>query len=123
MQTLINSVSSYYDSIAALVGAIILATELLNQKTKLNGVWAWLQSWGISLVICLFGSYFTLGVFAEATKLAWYWEGILSSVILGLVANGVFSIPGVTQALEFIKVRDKAPAVPPEQTTSPVAKP
>lgn len=107
MNELINAVSKYYDSIVAILGAIVLVSELLTRYTKAAGFLAWLQSWGISIVISLFGAYFNIGIFVDQGQWSWLPEGIFSGIILGLAANGFFSVPGVTKALEMIKVREK----------------
>jgi hypothetical protein len=107
MQEIINALSTYFASVAALVAGIIVISELLNKVTKLNGVMAWIQSWVVSIAACLFGAGFDIGIFYDQSTMPWYWEGVVSGIIIGLAANGIFSVPGVTNVLEMLKIREK----------------
>jgi len=107
MNELINAVSKYYDSIPLIVAAVVAASEFLTRYTKASGFGAWVQSWIVSVILCLFGAYFNIGIFADQGLWPWVPEGCFAGVVIGLAANGLFSIPGVTTLLEKIKVRKK----------------
>lgn len=113
MQAILDVLSTYFASVAALVAGIVVVSEFINKVTKLGGLWAWVQSWVVSIFFCLFGAGFNIGIFYDEATMPWYWEGILAGIIAGLAANGIFSIPGVTNVLEMLKIREKPADVPP----------
>lgn len=113
MQAIIDAVSIYFGSIAALAAGIVVLSEGATKfVTQATGWKAWVQSWLISIAVCLFGAGFHIGIFSDPSGMAWYFEGLVAGLCFGLVANGLFSIPGVTAVLEAIKVRDKPPEPP-----------
>jgi hypothetical protein len=90
-------ISGYFASLAYLVPAVLLITQIVLKyiKTKYDQV----VSWIVSLLMCSVGWLLQLGIFCGTQ---WWWIFIYG-LAAGLVANGVFDIPIVTALLNFIR--------------------
>lgn len=107
MNELLSLLDKYFVSIPLLVGLIVVVSEGIDKYWDLEGIKSWIRSWVIAIILCLMGAYFNIGIFADEGLWPWFAEGPFCGILLGLAANGLFSIPGVTKVLEFIKVREK----------------
>jgi hypothetical protein len=97
--------SSYFGSLAALAGLVVVITGWVNTHgLNLSGWKAQFLSWVISIALAFVGSLKGVGLFAETTVL---WT-ILNGLGVGLIANGIFSIDLVKSLLEFIKAKPAA---------------
>jgi len=97
--------SSYFGSLAALAGLVVVITGWVNTNgLNLSGWKAQVLSWVISIALAFVGSIKGVGLFAETTVL---WT-VLNGIGVGLVANGIFSIDLVKSLLEFIKAKPAA---------------
>jgi len=97
--------SSYFGSLAALAGLVVVITGWVNTNAlNLSGWKSQLLSWVISIALAFIGSIKGVGLFAETTVL---WT-VLNGIGVGLVANGMFSIDLVKSLLEFIKAKPAA---------------
>jgi hypothetical protein len=95
------NVDSLFSTILILSGLIILVSEYISRYTKLNGKWARVQSWVVSILLGIFGTWINIGIFGDMD-----WKGgALIGIISGLVANGVFTIDAIKKILETIGVR------------------
>lgn len=94
-------VFSFFNTVLALSAAVIVLNEYVSRFTKADGRWARLQSWVVSILLGVFGTWLNLGIFADME-----WKGgMLVGVICGLVANGIFDIEMVKRLLETLRVR------------------
>lgn len=93
------NITDYFVSLVALVPLVILITDFLKRWLKIEKTWIkQVLSWVISLVLCLIGMWFNLGIFADFSLIVTLAYGIAT----GLVANGVFDIELVKTLLDFI---------------------
>lgn len=94
--------SSYFGSLSAMAGLVILITGWVNTHgLNLKGWKAQLLSWGISIALAFVGSWKGVGLFAE-TSTVWT---IVNGLGVGLIANGIFSVDLVKTLLEFLKAK------------------
>jgi hypothetical protein len=93
--------TSFFNTVLILSGLIVVVSEYLSKFTKADGKWARLQSWGVAIVLGIFGTWLNISIFSDMS-----WKGgALIGVIAGLVANGVFSIDAIKSILETLKIR------------------
>jgi len=80
---------SYFVSLASLAILVGLITQALNMKFQLRGILPQLLSWLVSIVLCLIGWQFNLGIFEGITDL---FQIALYSLIVTFGANGGYDL-------------------------------
>jgi len=88
-------------NIGVMAAITIVSSEYLSRLTKVDGTWAQVQSWIISVGIAMLAGYLGIGIFP---LVSWVSTG-LYGLLIGLVANGVFNIPITKTVLSWIKAR------------------
>jgi len=94
------NITAYFYSIAALSVLIVPATSFVNRLLKVDGWKKHVLSWAVAVGLGVLAWLLKLGIF---TGVDWYWA-ILYSILAGLVANGIFSIPTIKMILRLIKI-------------------
>ena len=93
--------TSFFNTILILSGLVVIVSEYLSRYTKADGKWARLQSWGVAIILGIFGTWLNIGIFEDMS-----WKGgALIGAISGLTANGVFSMESIKMILETLKIR------------------
>lgn len=107
MQEILNAVQTVFASVPGLIAATLVVSEYFTRFTHAEGFKAQLQAWACAIALCFLGSGFDMGIFSDTGTLQWYFEAPVAGILVGLAANGIFNVPGVTSILEMIKVRPK----------------
>lgn len=107
MEQLLNAVQDAFLTIGGLVILVTGISEKVDAYWDLNGWQAWLRSWVVAITLCLIGAYTNIGMFADEGSIVWYQEGLFGGLVIGLVANGMFSIPGAKFLMEAVSLREK----------------
>ena len=90
-------------NVGIMAALVIIASEFLSRLTKLDGVWAQVQSWCVSVVLAAIVGYLGIGIFPIVS---WF-STLVYGLLIGLVANGIFEIPITKTILEWLKARIK----------------
>ncbi len=92
---------SFFTTISVISTAVVVLSEYATKFTKAEGKWAQIQSWVISILIGICGSWIDLGIFEGSD-----WKGgLVMGIVSGLMANGIFTIDLVKQLLVVIGAR------------------
>lgn len=92
-------IASYFTSLSALAGLVLLVTQFAKKLIKTEGVKTQILSWIIALVLSVIGYFIQLGIFAET---AWYWI-VIYAAAAGLITNGIASKHVVEAILNLLK--------------------
>lgn len=93
---------TFITQVPELAAAVIILAELIAKGIKLDGWPARIETWVISVALVYGCDYFGLtSMFVGATDTI----KIISAIVIGLVANGIFTIDQVKKTLEFLKIR------------------
>lgn len=94
--------SPYFGTLAAVVALVLFVTGWVKTHLlKVDGWKARLLSWAVSGVIAFVGKWLNLGIFADSSLL---WT-VINAVLVGLVANGLYTIEVVQKLLELLKAK------------------
>ena len=96
--------ATMFQSLGALAAGVIVIIEFLDSKilpNKMNATITHLVSWGLSIILAITASFLGLGMFAGMI----WWVAGLYGIGVGLVANGIFSVPIVQTLLELVKIK------------------
>ena len=94
------NITAYFYSITALSVLIVPATSFVNKLLKVDGWKKQVLSWAVAVGLGVLAWLLKLGIF---NGVDWYWV-ILYSILAGLIANGIFSIPTIKMILRLIKI-------------------
>lgn len=94
---------SYFATLSAFVALVLAATQMLKKAINIDGGYAKILSWIVSILLGFIGWYFKLGIFED---LQWYWA-IIYGIAGGLMANGIFNIGVVDAILSLIPKKTK----------------
>lgn len=84
------------------LGALsVIASEWITKYTKVEGSWAQVQSWVVSVLLGVFCSWLGFGIFNGTSTMG----GVLYGVLIGLISNGIFDMNLVKRILEMVKIR------------------
>lgn len=98
-------VTSLFNTLMIVSTLVIITNEWVSGYTKVDGSLSRIQSWLISIILCIFATWINIGVFSEMD-----WKGgVVMGIISALVANGIFTIESIKDILETIKVRTFIP--------------
>ena len=111
-------ITDFLGNIFTLVAIVILASEAISKWDKANGFWSQFQSWVVAVIAGFISSYFGFG-FPNAT----FVTTLIYSVLVGLIANGVFKIPWIQSALSAIGIRYTPPVTSAVSLAAPVTVP
>ena len=111
-------ITDFLGNIFTLVAIIILASEAVSKWDKANGFWSQVQSWVVAVIAGFISSYLGFG-FPKAT----FVTTLIYSVLVGLIANGVFKIPWIQLALSAIGIRYTPPVTSAVSLAAPVTVP
>jgi hypothetical protein len=98
LDVLVELVKGYYVSAAILFAFISGATELIGrftgikkkeEKTRKDKLISQVQSWLVSIIVCVFGSYFNIGIF-EVIVIHPIIDGVIAGFVFGLGVNGFY---------------------------------
>lgn len=92
-------ISNYFISLAALLPLVVLITDLVVRWLKIQkSTVKQIVSWVISVLLCFFGMFLNLGMFADFSVVTTVAYGFAT----GLVSNGIFDIKLVQTLLDLI---------------------
>lgn len=98
--------TTWFATLGTFVAAVIAATQVIKKSFKIEGAWAMIASWLISVALAAVGWLLQLGIFAG---LQWYW-GLVYALSAGLIANKVFELFTIEAIISFLKSIFKKPA-------------
>lgn len=93
-----------YTEAFATLAALVAATPIVTQAIKklinkdLPGWANQLISWGIGILLCMFGWFFNLG----CLDILEWWQALLVGLGTGLAANGIFDLSFVQWILNLV---------------------
>lgn len=100
--------SNYFTSLVTMAAAVMLITGWLKTHVKflsnVNGTWATVMSWVVSIALAFVGSQSAIGIFANTDAV----HTVLNGIAVGLVANGIFSVEQVQSILVLLKAKKAA---------------
>ena len=94
-----NFLQPYFVSLSVLVPIVITISGYVNTAMNAKGFTAQLISWVISIITSFLGHFLSVGIFQDLNVLF----TIITGVLIGFVANGIFDTPLAKQILEKIK--------------------
>lgn len=96
-----ETLTSFFTSLMIMSAAVVVLSEYATKFTKAEGGWARAQSWIISILLGIGGSWIDLGIFDGVE----WGGGALIGAISALMANGIFTIDLIKTLLEKIGAR------------------
>lgn len=91
-------ITTYFVSLSAMAGAILICTQFIKRFIKLNGIQIKVVSWLCGIGLAYFGWWLNIGFLENVSGL----EALIFGVASVMISHGIFEVRFVKALLELI---------------------